>query len=95
MSAFQRNKAQMLQRFRDALRKAEESPSEETVAALRDVAAPLLDELRAEYVAAGYPEDDEAGMLRWVRARLLARQEFETADASSDILRDVRNEGAG
>jgi hypothetical protein len=60
--------ARALRRFRAALTAAEAAPSEASVAALRQAARPLMNQLRAAYMAAGSPyDDDPAGLYRWLR----------------------------
>jgi hypothetical protein len=62
------------QRFRAALARAEATPSDEAVAALRQAALPLIDQLHAAYVAAGSPHGaDHRGLLRWLREVITQR----------------------
>jgi hypothetical protein len=59
--------ARALRRFRAALAAAEAAPSEASVAALREAARPLMDQLRAAYTAAGSPYgDDRVGLYCWL-----------------------------
>jgi hypothetical protein len=95
MSDTEPNPEHLLQRFRDALRAADECPSEEHVAALREAAAPLMDRLRSESVAAGNPEDDDAALFRWVRSVLLRRQISDPADQPSDTIPEWRSQETG
>jgi hypothetical protein len=64
----------LIERFRVALHTVEHCPSDEAVAALRMAAAPILDQLRAEYRAAGHTDGDATALFRWLRAKL-ANQE--------------------
>jgi hypothetical protein len=64
----------LIERFRVALHTVEHCPSDEAVAALRMAAAPILDQLRAEYRAAEHTDGDATALFRWLRAKL-ANQE--------------------
>jgi hypothetical protein len=65
-----KDKEDLIENFRAALRKAEHSPSEEAVVELRLAAAPIMDRLRAEYRAAGNADVDCTAMFRWLRSKL-------------------------
>jgi hypothetical protein len=73
-----------LRRFRAALAAAEAAPSAASVAALRQAALPLKNQLRASYVAAGSPYgDDNDGLYRWIQ-EIIARQDRDVAEMQSD-----------
>ena len=64
----------LIERFRVALHTVERCPSDEAVAALQVAASPILDQLRAEYRAAGHTDGDAAALFRWLRAKLAGRK---------------------
>ena len=64
----------LLRRFRLALHTVERSPSDEALGELRSAAAPILDQLRAEYRAAGHTDGDCTAMFRRLRATLADRE---------------------
>ena len=81
----------LLGRFRVALHTVERSPSDEAVGALRSAAAPILDTLRAEYRAAGYPDgDDGTALFHWLRAKLADREPAATRSEGNTPHRSVR-----
>ena len=69
----------LIERFRVALHTVERCPSDEAVAALRVAAAPILDQLRAEYRAAGHTDGDAAALFRWLRSKLADRDSVPNA----------------
>ena len=58
----------MLGRFRAALHTVEQGPSDEAVGELRSSAGPIIEQLRAEYRAAGHTDDDDTALFRWLRS---------------------------
>jgi len=69
-----------LRRFRAALAAVDEAPSEASIAALRQTAIPLMNQLRAAYTAADSPYgDDHAGVHRWLRY-VIRQRDREAAD---------------
>jgi hypothetical protein len=68
------DKDALIENFRAALHKAEHAPSEEAVVELRLAAAPIMDQLRAEYRAAGNTDVDCTAMFRWLRLKLAQRE---------------------
>jgi len=58
----------LLERFRAALHTVDRSPSDEAVGELRSSAVPIIEQLRAEYRAAGHTDDDDTALFRWLRS---------------------------
>ena len=74
----------VLRRFRVALGAAEAAPSEASVAALRQAAFPLMNQLRAANVAAGNPYgDDRQGLYRWLKD-ISARRDRGAVEGAND-----------
>ncbi len=91
----QRDNQHLLQRFRAALRAAHASPGEQTVEELRAAAAPLMEQLRAEYLAAGGEDGDDAAVLHWLRILLLRRDNDGMPDSPTWLLSNWREDEAG
>jgi hypothetical protein len=85
----------LLRRFRAALQAVDESPTEAAVVELRAAAAPLMHQLREEYLAAGHPEGDDAAIIGWLRSILSARDRGDSRDPSLDRKTGWRQEEAG
>jgi hypothetical protein len=69
----------LIERFRVALHTVERGPWDEAVGELRLAAAPILDQFRAEYRAAGHTDGDAAALFRWLRAKLTDRESVPNA----------------
>ena len=64
----------LIERFRAALANIERGASDEAIEELRSSADPIIEQLRAEYRAAGHTDGDATALFRWLRAKL-ANQE--------------------
>ena len=74
--------ARALRRFRLALAAVDAAPSAASVAALREAASPLMNQLRAAYTATGSPYgDDRAAVFRWL-SDICARRDRGTMASS-------------
>jgi len=73
-----------LRDFRAALAAADAAPSDASVAALRQAALPLVNQLRAAYTAAGSPYgDDRPGLYHWLRHDIARRDRGAAEDQAS------------